>query len=270
MDKSVEDLALLFYKLSKSDQQGRIDDTPESGQSFPARERSTAAPPHALVHPKVAMRVILPSETFGLRREIAPLFRRVRNAMADGGGAILHITAAEKGDGASTTARELAFAASSGQFFRVLLIDCNVGDDDQGSAFGQELPDLVGSCLSRGHAEVAAVSVGGTSFHAAKLSPDFDPSGSRQAARIVPNLYETLRSAYELIVVDCPPVTEVPYFVRIAQEAPEVILVVQTGKTRMYSALRAKAEIMQAGGRLAGVVMNRHRQFIPKFIANQL
>ncbi|HWX47222.1 MAG TPA: hypothetical protein VNZ61_04135 [Roseomonas sp.] len=266
MEKSVEDLALLFYRLTQSGLQSRVHGDLDAEQSFPAPER----PPAALVHPTVAMRISLPSETFGLRREIAPLFRRVRNAMAEGGSPVLHVTAAERGAGASTTARELAFAASSGQFFRVLLIDCNIGEDDQSSAFGLELPDLVGSCLSRGHAEVAAIASGGSSFHAAKLSPDFDPSGSRQAARIVPNLYETLRSAYELIVVDCPPVLEVPYFVRIAQEAPEVILVMQTGKTRIYSALRAKAEIMQAGGRLAGVVMNRHRQFIPGFIADRL
>jgi protein-tyrosine kinase len=270
MEKSVEDLALLFYKLSQLGPLNQVSSAPEKAPSLPAPDRSTTMPSPGVAHPTVAMRITVPGETFGLRREIAPLFRRVRNTMADGGSPILHVTAAQPGDGASTTARELAFAASSVQFFRTLLIDCNIGEDDQSSAFGHELPDIVGSCLSRGHAEVAAIVAGGSTFHAARLSPDFDPSGSREAARIIPNLYEMLRSAYELIVVDCPPVLEVPYFIRIAQETPEVLLVMQTGKTRIYSALRAKAEIMQAGGRLAGVVMNRHRLYVPKFISDWL
>ena len=227
-------------------------------------------PPAREFQPVISMSINARADAFQLNREIGPLVGKLRNAMARGGGVVVHLTSAERGDGVSTIAREFAVAAAAIPFCRVLLLSCIEMDDERAAAFGPPLPDLISSYLRRGEGEVASIAVGSAIFHASALRPSFEPRGGPDPSRTIEELYAGLRRAYDLLIVDCPPILEAPYLVRLAQETPEVLLVVEAEKTRIQAVIRAKDEIALAGGRLAGVVLNKRREYLPGFLQRRL
>lgn len=253
----------LFRELER--RYGRVH--PEADPSSALLDLEPVGP--AVSPPVITQTITVSPGAFRLRSEIGPLLGKLRNAMGQGSAMILHLTSAAHGAGVSTIARELAYAAGAIPAARALLLDCNTGGNDQSSALGHELPSAAASFMASGHAEVAAIEAGEAVFHAATMTPGPGADGRRELARIT-DLYRILRGSYDLIVLDYPPVLEAPYFVRMTQDPPEVVLVVQAEKTRIPSAMRAKDEIALVGGRLAGVIMNKRRFFIPKFIYRRI
>lgn len=237
--------------------------------------------PTRVPRPVISKTLAMDGEDFRFARELHPLLGRVRNAIVRRVSTVLHLTSAVRGEGVSTVAREFAAAAAAMPGCRPLLLDCNQGEFDQSAALGAALPGVVGSFMTRGQVEVAAVVAGGAIFHAAEFDvasfdsftfhandavPAAEAGGAPKGARTMPNLYRALCGAYNLIIVDCPPVPEAPYFAPLAQDTPDVLLVVEGEKTRISAVIRAKDEIPALGGRLIGVIMNRRRIYIPRFI----
>lgn len=223
------------------------------------------------------------------RDELRPLLGKVRNAMVRGVETVLHLTSAVPGEGVSTIAREIVCAASTIPHCRPLLLDFNQGAGGQGAALGGALPGVIGSYMARGLVEVAAVSARGGTFHAAEFDVTSfdaftpyaggahaeDAAGGRGGPeagepKTLAQLYRSLCRAYNLVVVDCPPVQDAPYFVPLAHDTPDVVLVVRAERTRIPVVLRAKDDIPALGGRLVGVIMNGRRSYVPGFIARRL
>jgi Mrp family chromosome partitioning ATPase len=90
---------------------------------------------------------------------------------------------------------------------------------------------------------------------------------SRPASlRVLPALYDQLRSKYELTVVDCPPVLSDRYLELSPESADGIVLVVQAERTRPAIIRNAQARIEDAGGKLIGAVLNRRHTYIPRFL----
>lgn len=245
--------------------------------------RPPMAPRHSGVPlPLVTKRLAAEAGVPVLGRQMAPLLGRVRTTIARDAVAVLHITSAVRGEGVSTVARELVKAAASVPSCRPLLLDCNPGDADQSEALGGDLPRAAWAYMAAGRAEVAEVAAGSAAFHAAEFdavateafpllpAERGDDGASPDLARTMDGLYRSLCAAFNLIVVDCPPLREVPYFVPIAPGTPEVVLVVRAERTRIPTVLRAKDAIPELGGRLLGVAMNSQRFYLPAFLRGRL
>lgn len=251
----------------------------------------TGLRPAGLAPPLVVRTLRVDAGASRLREELRPLMGKLRNAMVRGVGTVLHLTSAVPGEGVSTIAREIVCAASGIPHCRPLLLDFNGGAGGQGAVLGGALPGVVESYMSRGLVEVAAVSARGGTFHAAEFDATsfdaFTPGGAHADAdadagasgqgpreaegpKTLVQLYGGLCRAYNLVVVDCPPVQDAPYFVPLSHDTPDVILVVRAEKTRIPVVLRAKDEIPALGGRLVGVIMNGRRPYIPGFITRRL
>ncbi len=266
-------------------------------------ELHTRFQPAGAQHPTVVRTFAMEADAFQFRKAWRPLLGKVRNAMVQGSGTVLHLTSAVPGEGVSTVAREIVCAAAGMPHCRPLLLDFNQNEGGQGAAIGGPLPGVVASFMSRGLIEAAAVSACGNTFHAAEfdavsydafahrpgptasvgaagvgapsggvplLGTDVPGEGHEDEARTMADLYGALCGAYNLIVVDCPPVQDAPYFVPLSQDTPDVVLVVRAEKTRIPVVLRARDEIPALGGRLVGVVMNGRRSYIPKLIGRHL
>lgn len=235
------------------------------------------------------------AESFPFRREIGTLLGRIRSGLSREAASIINVTSAVPGEGVSTVARELIHAAATMPWCRPLLIDRNPGVNDQGSWLGLKLPNLLSSYSSYGYLRVAAIEVSGAMFHAAQISPDAiidsgpkhalgrlpsldDPTQGLGAALMSPgsgddprlaiedlaNPGEVMRLAYNLVVIDCPPVLYSPHFLLLAQKAAEVLLVIRAEHTRLSSITEAKEQLALAGCEISGAVMNRWRRRIPR------
>jgi Mrp family chromosome partitioning ATPase len=79
-----------------------------------------------------------------------------------------------------------------------------------------------------------------------------------------------LHETFGLIVVDCAPRNESADCLALAPYMDSTIIVLSAEDTRVPVARRLRDELTEAGGRIAGVVFNKRRFYIPKFIYRRL
>ena len=193
--------------------------------------------------------------------QVAPILARLLHA-ADRGAVVVHVTATNRGDGATTVARLMAATAARLPWCRTLLLDAHEEAETRLASPAGPLPGLLEAFASRNTIEVAVAEVGNAQFHAAAMPPA--PYWAARAE--IKGLRQLLLPAYNLIVVDCPPVLEAPYFPPLAEKPAQAVLVVRARRTRISQARRAKDEIEGVGGQLFGVVMTEERSPIPRIL----
>ncbi len=72
------------------------------------------------------------------------------------------------------------------------------------------------------------------------------------------------------MIFDAPPVGLFPDSLALAAKVDGVILVTESEKTRIDEARRAKQDLERAGARILGVVVNRHTDYVPRFLRRAL
>ena len=191
-------------------------------------------------------------------REAARVLAIFARALTSGACVVLHVTAPAANMAASTVARELAATACFLPGCKSLLLGLNRGNPTLELPVGTELPDLSTSYRSTSMVQVMEIGTLYGSFHAANVMTGFGvhPSLAHQPRGSLGGLCDVLRSAYNLIILDCPPVPSLDGFLPITAGAPQVVLVVLSGVTRTAEAVHARVLIERMGGQLVGAVMN--------------
>ncbi len=167
------------------------------------------------------------------------------------------VTSPAAGDGASTLASNLAVAtAQTGK--RVLLVDANFHRPRTHRLFMLANPEV----------GLSSVWAGDSTLESAVRECEIPnlfllPTGPRSAnpAEMITSpkfaeMIEEFKAAYDLVVVDTPPVLSVGDAAAIAQRASGVVLVVRTAREARASAERAAGKLNDAGARLLGAVVN--------------
>jgi Mrp family chromosome partitioning ATPase len=211
-----------------------------------------------LVH--VWARQTVNASNFQVAEQINAAAVRVCTLMSGNAAAVLHVTAAARGQGVSMAARELIHAASRMQWCKTLLLDGNPGGNDQSRALGGQLPDIVTGYAERGTIEVMAVESGGNEFHAAMWPSNAPAAGMA----VVPVLGRLLQAAYDLIVMDCPPIVVYPHLPAISNRTPQVLLVIRSEGASARLVQRAKAEIEALQGTIWGAILTGQRHVLPR------
>jgi Mrp family chromosome partitioning ATPase len=78
------------------------------------------------------------------------------------------------------------------------------------------------------------------------------------------------RERFDHVVVDAPPLQSHPESLLLCRKSDSVVLVVRAGRTRHQTAAWARQQIENVGGNLAGVVLNRRRYYIPRWLYRML
>ena len=81
---------------------------------------------------------------------------------------------------------------------------------------------------------------------------------------------QSMRDSFDYVILDAPPVTLFPETRMICNKLDGIILVLEFGQTRRQVALKVKKEIDTAGGNFLGVIINKRKYFIPKWIYKRL
>jgi hypothetical protein len=85
-----------------------------------------------------------------------------------------------------------------------------------------------------------------------------------------PGPFTKIRERFELIIVDSPAITAFPDSLLICSKVDGVILVMEADKTPWNVTKDVKEQIVNAGGKIVAVVLNKKKDYLPRFIRRQL
>ncbi len=84
------------------------------------------------------------------------------------------------------------------------------------------------------------------------------------------NNLQTLRFAFDYILLDCPAIKTSDEAVFLAPETDGVMIVVEADRTRREQIQNAKQTIEEADGNLLGFILNKRQYTVPKWLYNRL
>jgi uncharacterized protein involved in exopolysaccharide biosynthesis/Mrp family chromosome partitioning ATPase len=180
-----------------------------------------------------------------------------------GQGTIVQVIASGVGEGVSSLVRDLALVAARTGTTRVLLLDLGAPGDVQIKALLGEL----GTTISQSRQLIAAprdvvihrLGQGNLYVSETRGIPSAGP-----AAWI--DLFPALRTDFDLVIIDSPSSDRSHDGIMLAPDLDVTFLVVEAEKTRSAVAQNLRDRILDAGGCIGGVILNKRRFYLPGFI----
>ncbi len=171
---------------------------------------------------------------------------------------IVVVTGPRSGEGTSVVAANLALAFGVAGF-RTLIVDANLRDPALTAMFGAvDQPGLI-DVLASDRAVLPADVIretGRTAVSILPAGPVTPASADLVASAEVRALFRDLREAFDLVIVDAPPLLEVADASALAALTDLAVVVARPGKTRASDLRAAVQELTRSGRAVAGVVLD--------------
>lgn len=167
------------------------------------------------------------------------------------------VTSSEPGEGKSTTSGNLALVLAQGES-NVLLIDCDMRKPTLHKKFAisntSGLSDLL-QCKSKMNLEKISYKYNNnlTIITSGKIPPN--PS-EMLASKAMSNFLEEMKSKFDYIILDTPPIHAVTDSQILARKVDGVLLVVRANKTKKDSVNNSINSIKNIKANFIGVVLN--------------
>jgi protein-tyrosine kinase len=206
-----------------------------------------------------------------MEQEMIDLYRHIEPLLPDSPKMALQFIGSHPGEGVSTIVREYAAMATTRLGKSALILDANQNDGD-----GQRSYSIKGNCgWDEGVRNPAAMDkaiccIGDSKLYVSCLSRHSSSSPLLFDAGQLSNLFTNLKTRFDLVLIDSPPMTNGTDSAALSRFVNGVVLVVEAEKTRWPVVENTKAKIISNGGNILGVVFNKRRYYIPEFIYKRL
>ena len=224
----------------------------------PRSERGTMTTQHS-IRPKNDVPLILhgdpPSFVAEQYRTLAVQIEERLNPIGSWGYA-LTVTSAEEGEGKTLTSLNLALTLTRGEERRVLLLEGDLWRPQLHTYFDGDLEGTPGlqQVLDREVAvPEAVIPVEGTSLDVL-FAGVTQVLGDKMSGRRMSEVLAEVRAAYEVVVIDSPPLELLASARSLAARSDGVILVVRANRTRRRSVEKTLATL--GPEKMVGVVLN--------------
>ncbi len=195
-------------------------------------------------------------------RELDEAYFSTRFALdfATGGGRakVMQITSTKPGEGKSTTA--MALAADFARIGRrVLLVDADLRKPGVHKLAGIEAETGMADLLMRtATLQDAVVRVDDPGFDILPLGRVPNNPVQMLSGPIVSELFDDLRKAYDVVIVDSPPVMGLADAPLLAGQVDHTVLIVEGGRVHNGQARSAVRRLQDAGAQIAGIILTKH------------
>ncbi len=184
------------------------------------------------------------------------LFEQVRGRLPGGEPQTIALTSACRGEAKTTTAVNLAFAASFAGPLRTLVVDANMQRPGTAERLGvSSLPGLSNVILDGMMPEQAIAWVGPAGIAVLPAGQPITNPDDLLGGRRMGMLLWDLKQQYDLIILDGPPVTSLDQAAALVRFCDAVFFVVQMRKTRRQVADHALGLLHRAGANVQGCIL---------------
>ena len=202
---------------------------------------------------------------------ISDEFRILRTHIFHGAGdekppTTLILTSTLRGEGKSTTSSNLAVTiADSGR--KTLLMDCDLRKGTVGNLFSIPASKGLIDVLS-GEIQVDAA-IKETKIK--NLYVLHSGGGNRRPSELLDSpamitLMKKLKERFEYIIIDSPPIINLPDASVMCRLADAVIVVIQAGRAKKKDVIHAKEKLQQVDTKIAGFVLTNVQYYMPRYL----
>lgn len=180
-------------------------------------------------------------------------------------------TATTHGDGASTIAINFATTLSKDCKLKVLLVDVNLRTPALHEVFHIDKQGGLSNLLSNNGKITGNIhKIGPGGFYVLPCGSNHSVPVSLFESPRFDRFLKIMRERFDYVILDAPPFSQFSDSRVICSKVDGVILVLKYGITRRQIAIRIKNELKDSGGKLLGVVMNKRKYYIPRWIYKRL
>ncbi len=177
---------------------------------------------------------------------------------------------ATPGTGASTTASSFAATLARDPQSKVLFINGNLRpskkDQNNSLTIGNADPNVALAGLLTAESTVMSSALGTGNMCILPNKTKCALPLSLFQSEAFDQFLQTVRERFDHVIIDAPPMQGFPESIVLSRKADGVILVVDAGRTKRRAGLWAKQQIVDAGGKILGVVLNKRKFYIPNWL----
>jgi capsular exopolysaccharide synthesis family protein len=199
------------------------------------------------------------------------ILTRLRTSHPDESIKTIMFTGVAHGGGATTTAVNFAKTLVRGNAVKVLLIDANMRTPNLRELFDiendQGLSDIV---LNNDIKPFKVINFEPSYLFVLATGGNYvGPVGLFESERF-DTFLNNAREEFDYIILDSAPLPSFAEARVLCEKVDGVVLVIESGKLRRQVALRARKELVDAGARILGVVLNKRKYHIPEWLYKRL
>ncbi len=214
----------------------------------------------------------LRTRSFAVEEQMLGLYRSIIALLPNrrGWGRAVQFIASRREEGTSILSREFAKVCVRKLGASVLLLDA----DPEGPqlAYFDVMPDQgwQQAVLEEQPVKPAIKQVADSTLYVSQIAAPGESITQIVHAPAIEGIIEDLKRDYDLIVIDTPPAITSADGLALSHKVDGVILVVEAESTRWQIVRHTKEKIELRGGNVLGVLFNKRRHYIPKFIYDRL
>lgn len=265
-------------RRAESERRRKQEESPAAAPSHPLEPvaplpREAAAPLPATRRPRAApvspgASALFEGDTL---RELGILRNSLEARLEKKSGRVLLFTSAMHEEGVTTLATAYARLLALHDGHRVLLVELNARTPALAARLGLHGAEGVTHYFSAHRPFASLVQrPEGETFDVVHVGTADATQIQINLEREFPHLMEEALKSYDTVIIDAPPVVLCPETPPLSPFVDGVVLVVHSGRTKRETVERSIKQVQQFQGRVLGVVLNRKRYYIPRFIYRRL
>lgn len=183
---------------------------------------------------------------------------------------MLGVTSCYRGEGVSTVASQLAVAGATAGGLPVLLVDANLARPVVHRTFAVSPSPGWSDVLGDPRQVNVAIRPSGVKNLSVLPAGTPDRRNWSYEGSGLGDVLKAIRTEFELVIVDLPPVGQTSAAMRLAGWMDGVLLVVEAERVRYEVAQRTRELLGRSNVHLLGAVLNKRRQYVPNWLYRTL
>ena len=206
-----------------------------------------------------------------MRREMVQLEQRLAGLLPDPQHNIIQFISSRNQEGVSTIVQEFGRILVEKQGKSVLLVDGDSQKITQHQFFGiPPKTSLQYIMRNGGDLDQAITPVLHSRLFLALLTGDSSETLQYEVTTSKRDLWTHIRKQFDMILIDTAPIDISDEGLELCAAADGVVMVVEAEKTRSQVISNLRDRITHSGGNLLGMVFNKQRYYIPKWVYTRI